>query len=116
GMLAFAAASALIAIAPEMWFLLAARALEGLAAGFVWISAVSLIFAHFGPTRAGLAGGTTMVLAGLGSALGPVDIGILIEWFGWRAAYLFNVPLALFAGLVMLRHRSVIAPETDRSI
>jgi MFS family permease len=116
GTLAFAATSALVAIAPEMWFLLAARSLEGLAAGFVWISAVTLMFAHFGPARAGLAGGAVMVIAGLGSALGPIDVGLLIEWIGWRAAYLYNVPLALFAGLVMLRHRSVVPPEADRSI
>lgn len=116
GALAFAAASALIAIAPELWILLAARALAGLAGGFVWISAVTLIFTHFGPSRAGTATGVMMILAGLGSAMGPIDAGLLIEWAGWRAVYAFNVPLALFAGLVMLRQRTYVPPEANRSI
>lgn len=116
GAVGFAFASVLVAIAPELWFLLVARGLEGLAAGFVWISAIALIFDHYGPPRAAAAGALVVVISGLGLALGPVDAGLLIEWLGWRSAFLFNIPICLFAGLVVLRHRSERTPKGDRSI
>lgn len=116
GAVGFAAASALVAIAPELWFLLAARALEGLAGGFVWISAISLIFSHYGPARAASAGALAVVISGVGLALGPFDAGVLIEWLGWRWAFLVNVPFALFAAWVIARNPMVRGPATDRSI
>lgn len=117
GAFAFAAASALIAIAPEMWFLLGARAIEGLAAGFLWISSIALVFHYFGPLRAGLAGAFLIGIGGSAEAIAPINAGLLIEWLGWRAVFVFNVPFCLFAGFVMLRHRSFGAnPEADRSI
>lgn len=116
GALGFAAASTLVAIAPALWFLLAARALEGLAGGFVWISAISLMFSHYGPARAASAGALAVVLSGLGLALGPFDAGVLIEWLGWRAAFLVNVPFALFAAWAITRNRLERSSTADRSI
>jgi MFS family permease len=117
GAFGFAAASALIAIAPEMWFLLGARTIEGVASGFLWISSIALVFHYFGPLRAGLAGAFLIGIGGFAEALAPIDAGLLIEGLGWRAAFVFNIPFCLFAGFVMLRHRSFGAnPEADRSI
>lgn len=116
GALGFAATSALVAVAPELWILLAARALEGVAAGFLWISAIALVFRHYGPLGAAAAGALMVLLSGLGLALGPVDAGLLIEWIDWRAAFLINIPPSLFAGLVMLRQRAAPVPAADRSI
>jgi EmrB/QacA subfamily drug resistance transporter len=116
GAFAFAAASLLVALAPELWFLLAARALEGIAGGFLWISAITLVFDHYGPPRAAAAGALVVFASGLGLALGPVDAGLLIEWLGWRAAFVFNIPICLFVGLVILRHRSEHVRGKDRSI
>ena len=116
GALAFAAASALVAIAPELWWLLSARALEGLAGGFVWISAVSLIFGHYGPARAVAAGAWLVVISGLGLAFGPVDAGLLIEWLGWRAIFLLNVPIGVLMGLIVLSRRFQRPPKVDRAI
>jgi MFS family permease len=116
GALGFALASALVAAAPALWFLLAARALEGVAAGFVWISAIALIFRHYGESRAAAAGALAVVLSGVGLALGPFDAGVLIEWIGWRAAFAFNIPFALFAAVVIARNPLERAPTSDRSI
>jgi EmrB/QacA subfamily drug resistance transporter len=113
---AFAVASLLVALAPELWFLLAARALEGIAGGFLWISAIALVFDHYGPSRAATAGALVVFASGLGLALGPVDAGLLIEWLGWRAAFLFNIPICLTVGLVVLRYRPEHIPKGDRSI
>ncbi len=92
GALGFAFASALVAIAPALWVVLAARALEGMAGGFLWISTIALVFTYFGPRRAGLAGALLIGIAGIGTALGPVDAGLLIEWLGWRAVFALQHP------------------------
>ncbi len=116
GAFAFAGASLLVALAPELWLLLAARFLEGIAGGLLWIAAIALVFDHYGPPRAATAGALIVFASGLGLALGPVDAGLLIEWLGWRAAFLFNIPICLAVGLVVLRNRSERVSKGDRSI
>lgn len=116
GAFGFAAASGLVAIAPEVWVVLAGRALQGIGAGVMWISAIPLVFTAFGPGRAGPAGAFLIGIAGIGTALGPIDAGLLIEWLGWRAAFAFNIPFCIFAGLVMMRHRSLGVAGAERAI
>lgn len=112
----FAAASLLVALAPELWFLLAARALEGIAGGLLWISAIALVFDHYGPSRAAAAGALIVFASGLGLALGPIDAGLLIEWLGWRAVFIFNIPICLLVGFAVLRQRPEHVHKGDRSI
>lgn len=116
GVFAFGVTSAVVVIAPAMWVVLVGRGLQGLAAGVVWISAIPLAFEAFGPKRAALAGAFLVGAGGIGSALGPIDAGLLIDWLGWRASFAINVPVCLFAGLVMLRHRSPAVVGRDRTI
>lgn len=116
GTLIFAAASGLVAIAPELWVVLVGRALQGVGAGVLWIAAIPLVFTAFGPGRAGPAGAFLIGIAGVGTALGPIDAGLLIEWLGWRAAFAFNIPFCVFAAVVMLRHRSLGADGAERAI
>jgi len=116
GTIGFAVASALVAIAPALWFLIAARVLEGVAAGFIWIPAIALVFAHYGPRRALAAGAVMVVLSAIGLALGPIDAGLLIEAISWRAAFLLNVPVMLIAGAIVYANRPAHTPHVDRSI
>ena len=75
----FAATSALIAIAPEMWVLLVGRVLQGFAAALLWTATIALVFGQLGPLRAGLAGAFLVGIAGLGQAFGPIDTGLVVE-------------------------------------
>jgi MFS family permease len=116
GVAIFTLASLLVAVSPALWFLIAARVLEGVGGAFLWIAAIAMVFAHYGPSRAVLAGALMVLVSGLGLALGPIDAGLLIEAIGWRAVFLLNIPFALLAGFLVRRERTEFVPSADRSI
>jgi MFS family permease len=88
GLAVFASASLLIGVAPTGWWLIAARALQGVGAAVVAPSSLSLLTASFpaGKERAkavALYGAT----AGIGASLGLVIGGALADGVSWRAGF-----------------------------
>ena len=104
GIATFTLASTLCAIAPTLWLLILARALQGL--GAAAMMALSLAFAaETVPTaKTGSAMGLLGSTSAIGTALGPSLGGVLIAGLGWRAIFLANVPLGLLALLLAHRH------------
>ncbi|WP_125616571.1 MFS transporter [Specibacter cremeus] len=96
GLAVFATASLLIGLAPAGWWLIGARALQGIGAAIVAPSSLSLLTASFPPgrdrTRAVAWYGAT---AGIGASLGLVIGGALAHWISWRAGFFINVPIGL---------------------
>ena len=54
-------------------------------------------------SKAGLAGGLILGVAGIGNAVGPLLGGILTEAIDWRAIFVLNIPVAAFAMFVTYR-------------
>ncbi|WP_051711086.1 MFS transporter [Streptomyces sp. NRRL S-350] len=86
GILLFAAAEALAALAPDGTVYLAARVLLGLASAAVLAPALGLI-SHAHPPGPGRirALGIWGAAVGLGIAIGPVYGALVQQWAGWRA-------------------------------
>lgn len=103
GILLFTTASLLCAIAPTLWLLIAARALQGLGAA----SMMALTMAFVGDTvakeKTGSAIGLLGTMSAIGTALGPSLGGILIAGFGWRTIFFINLPLGALT--LFLAHR-----------
>lgn len=57
-------------------------------------SGLALVLAIFPPAQRQLAIGIWAAMGGLAGAMGPSLGAVLIQAFGWRAVFLFNVPLA----------------------
>jgi EmrB/QacA subfamily drug resistance transporter len=107
GVASFAATSMLAAVAPTVGFLIAARVLQGLAGGLINPQVSGLVQQMFpGPER-GRAFGVLGTTVGLGTALGPLVGGVLIAVggpeFGWRLAFLVNVPVGVVVILLCRR-------------
>lgn len=110
GLAVFGGASLLIGLAPASWWLVSARALQGIGAAVVAPTSLSLITANFeGPARA-RAVAWYSATAGIGASLGMLIGGALTEWVSWRAAFLVNVPIA---AVMMVAARRAL-PETER--
>ena len=96
GLAVFAMASLLIGLAPNGWWLIGARGLQGIGAAIVARSSLSLLTANFPPgrdrTRAVAWHGAT---AGIGASLGLVIGGALAHWISWRAGFFIDVPIGL---------------------
>ncbi len=108
GLGGFAAASAICGLAPSISFLIAARALQGVAAAMLVPGSLAIISASFRPVDRGRAIGAWSGLAGVSTALGPFLGGWLIDSVSWRWVFGINVPLVVIAVLITVRH----VPET----
>jgi EmrB/QacA subfamily drug resistance transporter len=108
GLLVFTAASMLCGVAPTTGFLVAARALQGVGGALLVPGSLSILAASFHPDDRARAIGAWSGMAGVTSSLGPFLGGWLIDAFTWRLIFFINVPLAIIAIAVTLRH----VPET----
>lgn len=97
GLALFASASLLCALAPNLWLLIAARALQGIGAAFLMTLAMTLMRQTANAARIGRAMGLLGTVSALGTALGPTLGGLLIPLAGWRAVFWVLVPLAVLA-------------------
>ncbi|MGZ5414321.1 MAG: MFS transporter, partial [Aeromicrobium sp.] len=104
GVVWFALASLLCAIAPNIEFLVAARALQGIGAALLTPGSLALISASIALGDRGAAIGAWSGFAGVSTAFGPLLGGWLVEAVSWRAVFYLNLPLAAVVVFITLRH------------
>ena len=98
GLVVFTAGSALCAVAPSLEFLVAARVLQAVGGSMLNPVALSIVRNVFeDPRERAQAVGLWGAASGLGTALGPVLGGALVDGPGWRYVFLVNVPIGLVA-------------------
>ncbi|QGG94998.1 MFS transporter [Actinomarinicola tropica] len=97
GLGTFGLASLASALAPNLAVLVAARVVQGAAAGSILPSAYGVVGDAFaGPSRTKVLGLISSVMP-VGAIVGPNLGGWIVEVWGWRGTFLVNVPLALVA-------------------
>jgi EmrB/QacA subfamily drug resistance transporter len=97
----FAVFSALAGAAPEIGWLIGARALMGIGGAIMWPATLGMTYALLPGRKAGLAGGLIIGSAGLGNACGPLLGGMFTDWLSWRWVLLVNLPVAAVTALVV---------------
>jgi EmrB/QacA subfamily drug resistance transporter len=97
----FTLASFLGGLATTSWWLLAARALQGVGGAIASPTALSLITTNFaeGEER-NRAFGVFAAVSGSGAAIGLIAGGMLTSWLSWRWVLFVNVPIGI--ALVLL--------------
>ena len=104
GLVVFAVASLACARAPDVGWLIAARALQGAGAALLVPQSLAIIAAAFPRAERGRAIGTWAGASAITTALGPPLGGFLIDTLDWRAAFWINLPLSAAAIWLALRH------------
>jgi EmrB/QacA subfamily drug resistance transporter len=99
GISLFLLASTGCALAPDIVFLLAARALQGFGAAILLPNSLAILSHSFQGPEKGRAVGTWAAASAIAGAIGPPLGGWLIGHVGWRAIFLINLP---FGGLAIL--------------
>ena len=97
GLAGFVGASTLCALAPGIRWLIAFRVLQGFSAGTMMAVPLAILTRVFPASRRGRVLGTYAVGISIGLAVGPSLGGFLAGAFGWRSAFLINVPIGLAA-------------------
>jgi EmrB/QacA subfamily drug resistance transporter len=96
------AAFLLCAAAPSYGWLLVFRVLQGIGAGLVISCAPALVTSLYPEARRAHALGAFSLMLALGSMVGPLLGGLLVQRWGWPAVFWFRAPIAL-TSLVLLR-------------
>jgi EmrB/QacA subfamily drug resistance transporter len=103
GVVLFAAASLICALAPTVETLIAGRAAQGVGAALLTPGALALIGASFPPEARGRAFGTWSGAGALFGMLGPLLGGWLVDAGDWRLIFWLNLPLAAVTVAISLR-------------
>ncbi|MET0896041.1 MAG: DHA2 family efflux MFS transporter permease subunit [Acidimicrobiia bacterium] len=100
----FAAFSLAAGLAPGVGLLILFRGLMGVGGALMWPAILGMTYALLPDSKAGLAGGLILGVAGLGNAVGPLLGGFLTDELSWEWVFFLNLPIAAFAMFVTWRN------------
>ena len=111
GVAGFGVTSLLCAAAPTIELLVAARALQGVSGALLTPAALAVIVRTFPEAERGQAVGAWTAWGGIGTVLGPVVGGQLVDSASWRWIFLINLPLVLGTLFIVSRAVPADAPR-----
>jgi len=113
GLALFAASSAACALAPDIGWLIAGRAVQGAGAALLITLGLALLSAAFPAEKRGAAIGIFSAITGLAVASGPLIGGVVVEGISWEWIFWVNVPIGLIAvPLVLARMKESFGPDS----
>lgn len=114
GIALFSSAALLCGLAPSLWALVTARAVQGIGAAIMMALTMAFVGETVPRERMGRAMGLLGTTSAIGTALGPSLGGALIAAFSWRAIFLVSVPLGALALALAHRHLPADQLAADR--
>jgi len=112
----FTVASLLCGVAPNLWLLIAARAVQGLGAAIMMALTVALVGETVPKEKTGSAMGLLGTMSAIGTTLGPSLGGVLIVGLGWRMIFLVNLPLGILNFLLAHKYLPIDHPRSRLSL
>jgi len=101
GIVVFEVGSGLSGLAPNFWFLVFARFVQGAGMGFIMPLSQAIIGDIISPRERGKYQGMMGASFGLASIIGPAAGGFITEHFTWRWLFFVNLPLAALTLIVI---------------
>ncbi|MBV9612524.1 MAG: MFS transporter [Acidobacteriaceae bacterium] len=115
GVVLFGIASTWCGLAPDVFQLIAARAVQGIGGALLVPGSLALISASFPAEQRGRAIGTWSGFTAITTAVGPVLGGWLVEHASWRWVFFINLPIAAaVVGITLLRVPESRDPERSQ--
>lgn len=115
GLVLFTVASALVGAAQTDWWLVTARAVQGIGAAIVAPTSLALLTATFEEGHArSRAVALYAATAGIGASVGLVIGGALTQLLSWRAGFLVNVPIGAVMIVLALRYLTALPTARGR--
>jgi len=113
GLAVFTLASLACGLSATLAQLIAFRVAQGIGGAMVFSISGAILFLAFPPQERGRAMGYLGSTVAIGSILGPVLGGFLVDTLGWRAIFLINLPIGVILvafSLLFLRTREERKP------
>jgi EmrB/QacA subfamily drug resistance transporter len=102
GVAAFGVFSVMCALAPTIGVLIAARALQGAAGALLTPSSLAIIVMAFPTGQRAAAIGAWTAWGGIGTVVGPLVGGLIVDNASWRWIFALNVPLVVATIAIVL--------------
>ncbi len=116
GTAAFGVASIACAASTTIEVLIAARALQGVAAALLIPSSLAVIVAAFPPDQRGNAIGAWTAWGAIAALIGPLAGGLVVDQLSWRWIFALNVPLVAVTLVLILAAVPKTAPVAGRRV
>lgn len=113
GLAAYTTAAAVCAVSPDITTLIAARAVQGLAAASTQVLARAIVRDIYPPDRAARTLSIMAAVFTLAPAFAPVLGGFLQSWLGWRAIFATQTAIGLAVALTVWQGLSETLPARD---
>ena len=107
GIVVFAIGSGLSGLAPNFWFLVFSRFVQGAGMGFIMPLSQAIIGDIISPRERGKYQGMMGASFGLASIVGPAAGGFITEHFTWRWLFFVNLPVAVVTLVVIALYMHV---------
>ncbi|WP_299003403.1 MFS transporter [uncultured Shewanella sp.] len=101
GVTIFLIGSLIASVAPNLWMIILGRFVQGVGMAGTFGMVFVLATGHFPKHQQGLAVSIMVVFTALAQSLGPTLGGLIVEHWGWRWAFLINVPVCLLCLLIV---------------
>jgi MFS family permease len=111
GMGFFTLGTVLCAVAPSMWFLIGARCVAGIGGGGITSVSTIIMSDLVDLHHRGLFQGYVNIFYGLGAALGGPAGGWISDTFGWRMAFVVQIPILVLAAFLV--YTNVRVPQSS---
>src|SRR5437660_1084381 len=116
GVIVFAVGSLLSGLAPNFWFLVFARFVQGAGMGFLMPLSQAIIGDIISPRERGKYQGMMGASFGLASIVGPAAGGFITQYYSWRWLFFVNLPFAALTLLVVALYMHVPNERRKHSI
>jgi EmrB/QacA subfamily drug resistance transporter len=103
GALIFTIASSLCIWSPTQFFLIAARALQGIGGAMIFSTGTAMLISAYPPGERGRILGINTAAVYIGLTIGPFIGGLLTEHLGWRYIFLFTSILGVTIVYITMR-------------
>jgi len=104
-------ASLACGLAPNVETMLVFRCLQAIGAAAVITNTTALLTDAFTPRQLGMGLGLNATLAAAAQSFGPMLGGAVVQLLGWRAVFLLNLPIGVYA---LVRARAILRPDHER--
>jgi NTE family protein len=114
GTAAFAAGSLICAFAPSIPVLLAGRVVQALASALVTPASIAVILRAFPLTHQAVGTSGWSAVGSVAAGAGPTIGGLLVDWGGWRWAFLITLPgsaIGLLLALIVVEESKDSEPR-----